>query len=82
MVQIEKGEPRRSEGPPRTELGELIRELAEAAYADKGEWYSVEQPPGISTTSIHGAINGIVSRVVSERSTKDNRVWIRFHKDA
>ena len=79
---IEKGEPRSNSGPARTELGDLIRELAEAAYADKGEWYSVEQPADMRKTGIHSLINNVVTGLVADQSTKDKRIWVRFHKDS
>ena len=82
MVEIEKGGPRQGLGPARTELGDLIRELAASAHADKGEWYSVEQPSDMRKTGIHSVINNAVAGLVAQQSTKDNRIWIRFHKDS
>ena len=81
-MQIEKGEPRSNSGPARTELGNLIRELAASAHADKGEWYSVEQPSDMRKSGIHSVINNAVASLVAQQSTKDHRIWLRFYKDS
>ncbi len=75
MVTIEKGAPVR---PPQTNNGSVVRELAEAAYSDKGEWFSVERPPDMVPGSVHNLVNQAVTRLSAEVSTKGGRVWIRF----
>ena len=78
MVEIEKGRP----GPPRAILGGLVQELVETAFADKGEWYSAEQPSDVPQGSVHNYVNSRLVRLVAKVSTKNGRIWVRFHKDS
>ncbi len=77
MVQIEKGDPGGAKRK-RSELGESIQELAEAAYADKGEWYSMDQPPDLDMGNLHSLIGRVIASMVAEQSAKNGRIWIRF----
>ena len=79
-MEIEKGAPRDGTGAPLTEPGLKMRALAEAAFADKGEWYSIPQSSTI--TNQHTLAYAAVSKVAARVSTKQGRVWIRFHKDS
>ena len=82
MATIEKGAPSGIAARAQTDHGMLARELVEAAFADKGAWYSAEQPPDIAQGSIHSLVHRAVHRLVAEISTKDSRIWVRFYKDS
>ena len=78
---IEKGAPGGTRRE-RSEIGESIQELAKVAYADKGEWYSVDQPPGMDMGNLHSLMGRVIASIVAEQSAKNKRIWIRFYKDS
>ncbi len=83
-MEIEKGAPSMGTGPTPTDETLTLRALAVAAFADKGEWYSIEQPnpETKNNTNLHHSMYAAVSRLTADISTKQGRVWIRFHKDS
>ena len=81
MATIEKGGPGGTRRQ-RSDLGESVLQLAEAAYADKGEWYSIDQPPDLDMGNLHTLVGRVIQSIVAEQSAKTGRIWIRFYKDA
>ena len=79
MTQIKKGTPPKGKGLSKSDPGNLIRKLVETAFADKGVWYSMEQPPDVVYSSIPSTLRSAVTRLTAHVSTKDGRVWIRFY---
>lgn len=81
MVEIEKGGPTLNK-KDRTGFNDDLYELAKTAFADKGEWYSIPLPPDTNTNQWSSPIRGAMAKAVGESSLKNQRAWIRFHKDS
>lgn len=82
MSQIEKGAPNIRSGPAKSKFGISITELAETAFADKGEWYSIARPDGPTHNTLYSMGRFAMARQAGDLSLKDRRVWIRFYKDS
>jgi hypothetical protein len=80
VEEITKGQPplggRGKSNPDR----DKVRALVAAALADKGEWFSIPIPKSYAPNGIRATILGVIATAVSESSSKNGRIWIRFYK--
>ncbi len=71
--------PEITKGPPMGK-GNLLKDLADAAYKDPGEWYSAEMPPEIHGKNLHVLTYTAAAKLAADITVKNGRIWIRFHK--
>ena len=79
MSEPQKGS--QPEGLPRTrrtEFGTTLKSLAETAWDDIGEWYSVELSDGVKPANASSLLRYAATQVAADVSVSRGRVWLRF----
>ena len=59
----------------------LLERLAEEAFKDPGEWYSVEIPKEVTANSVASNIRRVVSKTAVEYTVAGGHAGIRFRSN-